>query len=260
MGTMANWCNFGVIGDLSWPRKEVAIQYDGTEVIVMPSSAANCASLHIELSSNRLCWIDAMTKLNRLLSLASWEDDSASILLSGLSGTPTPMAVEAHRDGHLTSIADFWVHRTAPITDPAAKRAVAIYREALNLRRFHAHPYALLGFYKILEMPFGNNGGKKREEWMEKTIQAMLGVSGIPKPVQDYGGNFQNAFGKTAAEIQKSLYKECRLAIAHASTNPALDPDNVTSLRKLSLAIDLMRELARVLIRDKFGIPERAQN
>ena len=52
------------------------------------------------------------------------------------------------------------------------------------------------------------------------------------------------------------LYKSCRCAVAHAYSDPTIDPDNVAQLRRLSSDLPLIRFAAQLIIKDEMGIPE----
>ena len=59
-----------------------------------------------------------------------------------------------------------------PVEDEKARRALAIYREAVNMQHFHSQPYAVLGFYKIVESAFPN--GTARGEKLEQEVADLL--------------------------------------------------------------------------------------
>ena len=52
------------------------------------------------------------------------------------------------------------------------------------------------------------------------------------------------------------LYKSGRCAVAHAFTDPIVDPDDVTDLYRLSEDLWLMRNLTNYLIKKNFGIEQ----
>jgi hypothetical protein len=58
-----------------------------------------------------------------------------------------------------------------------SRRALAIYREAMNMQHFHSLPYAVLGFYKILESTYPD--GPERGKKLEQQVANLLAHDGL---------------------------------------------------------------------------------
>ena len=52
------------------------------------------------------------------------------------------------------------------------------------------------------------------------------------------------------------LYRACRTAVAHANKPFSSDPDDLSELRRLHVAADILRELARRFIRFELGVSD----
>ena len=89
-----------------------------------------------------------------------------AVLLPRLGGNPVPCRPPRRTRGWPSSIVDIWCNNWQPVKDEKGRRALAIYREAVNMQHFHSQPYAVLGFYKIFESAFpdGVTRGKKLEQ------------------------------------------------------------------------------------------------
>jgi hypothetical protein len=56
-------------------------------------------------------------------------------------------------------------------------------------------------------------------------------------------------------DIGNYMFVSGRCAIAHASQNPVVDPDNPNDLFRLSADMPVVRALAEHLIRQELGVP-----
>jgi hypothetical protein len=158
--------NVPVDVQIEWPRMRATEAFGAWEIIAFPPSQNHDPSLHIELTRPRLSTVEAGSVLNQLLSIAAWLDDNSAVLLPGWAGNPVPCRPSRQTTGWPSSIVDTWCNSWQPVKDEKARRALAIYREAVNMRHFHSQPYAVLGFYKIFESAFpdGATRGKKLEQ------------------------------------------------------------------------------------------------
>lgn len=237
------WSNHGVIGDIEWPRRRATFRFGGYEILALPASRQHGASLHLDLHKARLDSVEAMSLFNEILSLATWFDDSAAVLLGGFSGSARPVPVDRDADGYLTSIMDAWPFGFDRIADLDLRRALAIYREAVNMERYHSLPYAALGYYRLLEIRFPKGHG--RAAWIEATIQRMMVED--ERPWWRERHHFDQVVGTTPNQMADYFYRQGRNAIAHAK-DASINPDDVGELRALSVGLPLFRQLAREFI------------
>jgi hypothetical protein len=121
-----------------------------------------------------------------------------------------------------------------------AKLALALMREGRALN----HPgYAFLSFYRVLEVCLSGN---KRKSWLSENVERI-----------------EDRRGKEALQILKStgvgdigdhLYRSGRQAIAHASENPIIDPDEPADSRRLRAELPIMKALAELAIETELGV------
>jgi hypothetical protein len=71
----SEFLNIGVDNQVTWPHEETAIQFDRYKLVLMPKTAKHVQSIHVDLRANQLELSDAMTVINRFLSLLAWCDD-----------------------------------------------------------------------------------------------------------------------------------------------------------------------------------------
>ena len=238
--------NIGVDCQITWPSEETLVEFEGYKLILFPKTRDKTTSIHVDLYRNRITDDDALTLINRFLSLKVWCDDAFAVTEGGWSGSPIPIAVEK-RDLAFTT-AFYWLFdRHIPQTDEG-QRAIAIYREARNAEENSLVSYAVLGYYKVIELKhkgradakkwFGANFEKiKEHKQLADDVETFILSCGNEKP-QDY------------------LYRACRTAVAHANKPYSIDPDDEYQLQRLHVATRVLRELARLFIREELGVSD----
>jgi hypothetical protein len=239
----SSFLNIGVDNQVTWPDKEMMIEFDRYKLVLMPKTKEHVQSIHIDLHANRLSTEDAMTVINRFLSLLTWCDDQFAIAQGGWSGNPVPVAVPK-RDLAFTT-ASYWVfNRDIPVSEEV-RRALALYREARNAEQNFMISYAVLNYYKIIEIR--HQGWPASTKWVADNLPPILNDSYD----QDGITTFLSACGTENPEMY--VYAACRVAVAHVSPNRPSDPDEFAELRRLHNAAHLMRRLARRFISVDLG-------
>ena len=137
--------------------------------------------------------------------------------------------------------------RKSPST-PEARRALALYREALNAEHSGLISYAVLNYYKIIELTQRHRGATKN--WFRNNFAYARGFEHLKRSLDD----FDKLRGTT--EPHEYIYKSCRLAVAHAGKDSESDPDDAIELLRLHTAADIMQVLARHCIEEKFRISD----
>jgi hypothetical protein len=242
----SRFLNIGVDNQVTWPREEMLIEFDRYKLVLMPKTKEYVQSIHVDLHANRLSAEGARTVINRFLSLLTWCDDQYAIAQDGWSGNPIPVAVPK-RDLAFTT-AHQWVFRRDIPTSPDVQRALALYREARNAEQNFMISYAVLNYYKIIEIH--HERGPASTRWVAANLPVILGDPRNQQIVE----KFLTACGEEKPEIY--IYKACRVAVAHASLDYRSDPDELTELRRLHNAADIMRPLARRFISHELGVSE----
>jgi hypothetical protein len=242
----SSFLNIGIDKQVTWPNKEMLIEVDRYKLVLMPKTKDHVQSIHIDLHANRLSVEDAMTVINRFLSLLTWCDDQFAIMQGDWSGSPVPVAVPK-RDLAFTA-APYWVfNRGIPVSEEV-RRALALYREARNAEQNFMISYAVLNYYKIIEIHHKRKPASKK--WVVDNLPAILN----DPHDQDGIATFLAACGTENPEVY--IYDACRVAVAHASLNRPSDPDEFAELRRLHNAADVMRRLARRFISVDFGFSD----
>jgi len=242
-GKMENWMNVQVKGEAAWPEKETKIKFGGHELLLMPLTKTTEASIHINLKG--ISEIEALTLINRFLSILSWCDDVPMENLYGWSGSPKPVAIP--RDTSRTSgtcIGDYPFYRELE-QDSKVRLALALYREALTV---NSVPFSFLSYFKILNIFWKDRYEKGSNELIEG-IRKMLSGLNDKEAVE----RIKQLTG-SRSDIPNYLYDSGRCAIAHAYSVPLVDPDDVADLRRLSQDIWVIKAIAEKLIESELKV------
>jgi hypothetical protein len=237
--------NLGVDGQVGWPRKETLVEVDGKHIVLLPATIENATSLHIDLHRNRMEMDQARTFASRFLSMLSWCDDAPAVLQDGWAGNPVPVPVSRRRLAQ-ESWAGFY--RKVPANDEI-RIALALYRQGCNAEDSFLVSYAVLSFYKIIELAGGGKNGAKN--WMRDNYEKMRSDSQYKEEIA--------AFDEICAGAppHEYLFKSCRNAVAHAIGRPtASDPDDTTEVRRLHIAASLLHGFARLYISQELGLSD----
>ena len=126
------------------------------------------------------------------------------------------------------------------------KLALALYREGMSSYSYDVQFYRFLSFFKILNIKFST--GKAQIAWINGNLAKIWNLR-----AQERLAELQ----KTQADIGDYLWKQGRNAIAHANTDPILDPDLPTDRAAATRDADLMQGLAEVFIQEEMGVPSQ---
>jgi hypothetical protein len=233
------YLNVGVRGGAMWPTGERTIRFGGYQLILRPSTADSEQSIHVNL--REISMVDALTLINRFLSILSWCDDQPMENLYGWSGNPVPVSVP--RECRAVSCSsDFPFYRN-PETNGKASLALALFREA---RTVNSTPFEFLSYFKILNIFW-----KDRTELVEGQRRNPI-VEGIRVTIlvvkDERALSRLGVLRGTEPDVAKYLYESGRCAVAHAQAEPIVDPDDVSDLRRLSEDVHIVKAIAEYLI------------
>jgi len=242
----SRFLNVGVDNQVTWPKTETVVQFDHYTLVLMPKTREHSPSIHIDLTANGLADREAMTVMNRFLSIMTWCDDQFAITQTGWSGNPVPTAVPK-RDLAFTTAPEWIFDRKIP-ADEKARRALAIYREARNAQQNYIVSYAVLNFFKVVEIGHESKGDVKN--WFRDNFESLRQQSA-------YREEFER-FAKicNGEKPHEYIYKACRVAVSHAGKDSKSDPDDANELVRLHTAADILRIFARHFISSEFGISD----
>jgi hypothetical protein len=242
----SRFLNMAADNHVTWPNEPTLVKFDGCHFILMPRTKENVQSVHMDLTGNRIDDNGATTVLRRFLSIKAWCDDNFATLGFGWSGNPVPVTVMKPELAFRTT-SHYIFDRKVPST-PEARRALALYREALIAEHSTLISYAVLNYYKIIELTQHDRAATKR--WFQSNFAYARGFEHLKRSLDE----FDKLRGTT--EPHEYIHTSCRIAVAHAGKHSKSDPDDAGELGRLSVAADIMQVLARHCIEVEFKISD----
>lgn len=238
---MVRYLNVGICGDAAWPGEETKITFNGHELILRPATKDTEKSVHIALKG--ISDIEALTLINRFLSILAWCDDQGMEILYGWSGNPVPVSVPKRSRNVGSSIA-FPFYRNIE-ADPKARLALALYREA---RTINSIPFEFLSYFKILNIFWKDKFQNHKNELVE-------GIKNTLSKIRDEEAVRRiNSLRKQHSDVAAYLYESGRCAVAHAHSDPIVDPDDVSDLKRLSEDMRIIKAVAEFLIEHELHV------
>ena len=242
----SRFLNVGVDNQVTWPKHETLVKFDRYHFVLMPKTRDHVQSIHVDLTANHLTDLEAMTVINRFLSIMTWCDDQYAIMQGGWSGNPIPAPVPK-RDLAFTTAYDWVFDRKIPEIEDA-RRAIAIYREARNAEQNYLISYAVLGYYKLIELK--HKGRSDTKKWIREKLEELKDLGSFADSLKQ----LEDARGSEAPHDY--LYRACRSAVAHANKPYSSDPDDFHETRRFHVAADILRHLARHFIERELQVSD----
>jgi hypothetical protein len=242
----SRFLNIGVHTQVTWPPHELLVRFDNYNLVLMPKTRENTQSVHIDLHANRVGDQEALTIINRFLSVLAWCDDQVAVAQGGWSGNPVPVPVTRRDLAFATT--DHWLFdRRIPQSDEI-RRALALYREGLNAEDASLGSYAVLSYFKVIEIRYPD--AKKVKRWISDNFAKLASKERNDAQFQ----HFLSAVGDRQPE--EYINDACRVAVAHASEKHPSDVEDAAEATRLYSAAHVLRLLARLFIAKELGVSE----
>lgn len=244
----SKFLNLGVDTNVTWPEEPTRVEFGNHHFVLFPKTKENSYSISIDLYSERIKPVDARTLLNRFLSVLSWCDDRHAILRDGWSGSPVPVPVPKRNMAFSTMMT--WMFYRAMPEDEALLNCLSYYREGLNAAEAGIPSQEVLSFFKVFETGFKHLDqkeiGRKTREWIKEIFdEACKEV--LPDDLKRFDED------KKTKSVEKYVYDNCRVAVAHASKNYPSDADISSERLRLTVAAKIIKALARHYIQTTFN-------
>ena len=151
------------------------------------------------------------------------------------------------RDLAFTTAYDYIFDRKIPVSEEA-RRALALFREARNAEQNGFVSYAVLNYYKIIEIR--HHGKEATRKWFLTHFDALRASSGKNEDIDRFLALCGNE------PPHKYIHDSCRIAVAHAGKHSKSDPDDAHEILRLHTAARVMHMLARHFIEQEFAISD----
>jgi hypothetical protein len=244
----SRFLNIGVDNQVTWPERETLVKFDKYQFVLMPQTENHVQSIHVDLTVNHLTDREAMTIINRFLSIMTWCDDQFAVAQDGWSGNPVPVPVRKRDLASITT--NQWVFDRQIPSSEEARRALSLYRDGRNAEQNFMVSYAVLNFFKIIEIKYAKLGTGAVKNWFRDHFE-------ILKQDLRYRASFDTFVAICGGERpHEYIYNACRLAVSHAGKASKSDPDDASELTRLHKAAEILRILARHFILTEFGVSD----
>jgi hypothetical protein len=247
IGPQSRFLNIGVNTQVVWPKQETLVEFGPHRLVLMPKTGESTPSVHVDLHANRLTDREAMTVVNRFLSVMAWCSDQFAISEGGWSGNPAPVPVPRRDLAFVTT--PHWIFDRSIALSYEVLRALAHYREGRNAEEAGLVSYAVLSYVKIIELR--HEDGPKAKRWIGGNIDALWASD----PADPDRTRFDSSRGTESPEVY--LWSACRVAVAHASVKHPSDADDMAEINRLQVASSVLRRLARHMISHELGVSDQ---
>ncbi|MGH6696298.1 methylamine utilization protein MauJ [Sphingopyxis sp.] len=237
-----DWIIANLETSISWPVAYQRQEYAGRTYFIIPLTKDHCPAVAIRRGDDTLQ--ESRSSLLRFLSAMSWTQ-SAGAIVQSFSGGGLPRPQRRGSDWGLSITPDLNLTYLPEPEDPRSALALALMREGRGLN----HPaYAFLSFYRVLEAAIP--AGKDRQNWVDENIDEIM----------DHGGRsaLERLRASGVDDPGAHLYKSGRMAIAHAQSDPIINPDDASDYDRIAGELPIMRGLAELAIERILGVKTRS--
>lgn len=233
------WVCLNIRPDVTWPVRPQSLRFADHRVWIIPITLEDYPGVAIN-HPPEMTQQEAESILYRFLSVLSWREN-AGIAVAYRTGGNLPRMMGLNKNVGFAIRGEFDFTEVICPKEESPRIALALMREARSLNHYG---YAFLSLWRILELAYPDK--RVRTDWMEATLRSLNG-SGV-----------QEALATVAAQgitdIGRHLYASGRCAIAHATGQPIINPDDPRDALRLYGELPLVRELAIRAIEERFGI------
>jgi hypothetical protein len=238
------WVLANIQDGATWPVNSQKVIFHDEAVWIMPIMTDRFPAVAMKVRPGK-SRAECERLLLRFLSALSWVEESG-FLVDGVGGGSLPNPMGRRKEGGYSICQEFDLSYLPETTDNRAMLALALMREGRGLN----HPgYSFLSLYRVVELALGR-GWQRQVAWINEQIAQGLPRHRVNEALDEIRKN-----GVT--DIGAHLYASGRCAMAHASGDPVIDPDDPADARRLSSERPIMLALAERAIEDVLGIETR---
>ena len=237
------WCNVAITPHFSWPNVRCAIPFEGNTIVLSPPTETLACRAAL-LDSNRTTFEKGGTILSRFLSRYAWTMNAG---ISELFYVGTNIPSEPGRLGQGTYARAGWATTDPPHCiympkpgNESGELALALYREGLSVNSI---PFGFLSLFKILNIL--HSDGASQPKWINDHLPDIWYPPAADR-VREIQAEHQ--------DVGRYMFVQGRCAVAHANTQPLVNPDNFLDKRRLESDFPLMKEIAALFIERELGV------
>jgi hypothetical protein len=238
--TRGRWVCLNIEFSCPWPTRPQRAQFGGHTVWIIPLTKEEYPGVAVrrppEMSQE-----DADSLLYRFLSVLAWREEVGIAVAHRTGGSMPFMMGRMDKAGFITR-EPFDLTELACPEEVKLRIALALIREARSLNHYG---YAFLSFWRVLELAFGK-ATADRVTWMQAVLPTLNGP-GVKEAMA-------SIIAQDAKDICRHLFESGRCAIAHATGEPIVNPDDPQDTLRLYSELPLVREMAIRVVEERFGL------
>lgn len=232
-----DWIVAYIVPSRPWPVRAQRIVYLDQEFWIIPvtSDAYPGVAVRVGGQSQKVL----RERILRFVSVLSWIENGGASLVS--FGGGSHLHAYKRPEGVGVTVCNQLDLRYLPsITDQKSKLALALMREARGLKHI---AYSFLTFWRVLEVAVGKSN---ITAWMPGALSR----------ITDHRAKeaLTEIMSSGVTDASKHLYISGRCAVAHAGSNPIIDPDQPEDSWRLARERPLVEALAVLAIEEKLGV------
>ena len=242
------WVQCGIVG-LDFPKEPTEIKFRGHTLYLLPGKPKGendkFGDLYpvVAFEHSGLSFEDGQRLISAFINSIAWvrkqgictAQFGGGSRVHGLGGPDAKAGVDPH----------FELNYVPDPADERARLALAFYREGLTL---NSVAYQCLSFFKILNITL--RSGKSQIKWIDANFSAARKLD----PYNTHNWEKNAGFDPTRETVGNYLYVSNRCAIAHAASDPLIDPDDPDDRRRLANDLPMVKALAEHFIEQEFGV------
>lgn len=232
------WEAANIRQQIGWPQQKTLIEFRDKKLLLLPEddTLLPCIAFRFD-KPNRSD--DARILISHYLSSLAWVEGRSIYVESWTGGGPHPFRRAKSNLGSVVTTSFQQKYLPDPI-DKNIRLALALYREALGLKNI---AYSFLSFYKIINLRFAK--GVDQKKWIDDNLQYLYNEDAIQR---------KDELNSIPEVVSEYIYVSCRCAVAHAGTNPTIDPENFDDEKRLNQDLPLIKNLVEIMIEREFGV------
>jgi len=234
-----NWEAISIEPHFPWPEQEIEVVYRGYILKCVPEESNCYPMVAVECRENSIASDSARRLLLQFISSLVWANSARVKIFSLAGGTFAYRFQRQKPDNKVTYKGNCLYLRQLPQpVDERSMLGLALYREAIELEN---PAYQVLGFSKIFNILYEKSRGQK--DWINANLDKIEIASDRLKELVEEG-----------KDIGGYIYESCRCAVAHAFSEPLINPDDPEDLSRLYGDLQLVKELAEIAIEHELGV------
>lgn len=234
-----NWVTLFIETEFPWPESERALVFRGFNIWLLPYTDDYMPMVALDCSEQRISTDDGYKLLRQFVSALVWSEERSAKIHGGGGGT---YAYRMHRQSRRNPVRSLGgVPHYDYLPEPEDERSLlglALYREAMEANNV---AFQVLGFSKIFNVI--HRSSRDQKDWINSRL-----------------GEIQKSKDRLAelqtrnVDIGHYIYESCRCAVAHAYSEPLVNPDDPADYLRLGRDLELVKELAEIAIEQDLGV------